>query len=128
MPLIVTVWLVGMVFFLLKMVGGLLYLQRLRHRYLTPLPRKWQEMLGALAGEINLERHVQLAESALVKVPMVIGWLKPVILMPIGAVNSLTTDQVEAILAHELAHIARHDFLVNLLQSVVEILFYLRFY
>ena len=124
MPLIVTVWLVGMFFFLLKMLGGLLYLQRLRHRYLTPLPRQWQEMLGALAGELNLQRHVQLAESVLVRVPLVIGWLKPVILMPIGAVNSLTTEQVEAILAHELAHIARHDFLVNLLQSVIEILFY----
>ena len=124
MPLIVTFWLVGLVFFLLKMVGGLIYIQRLRHRYVTPLPRQWQETLGMLAGELNLHHPVQLAESALVKVPLVIGWLKPVILMPVGAVNHLTTEQVEAILAHELAHITRHDYLFNLLQSVIESLFY----
>lgn len=124
MPLIVTVWVLGLVFFMLKMLGGLLYIQRLRQRYTSPMPRQWQEMLGSLAGELGLGRTIRLAESALVRVPMVVGWLKPVILMPLGAVNNLTPAQVEAILAHELAHIARHDYLLNLMQSIVEILLY----
>ncbi|MBI5916978.1 MAG: M48 family metalloprotease [Bacteroidetes bacterium] len=124
MPLIVTVWALGLVFFMLKMLGGLLYIQRLRQRYASPMPRQWQEVLGSLAAGLGLGRTIRLAESALVRVPMVVGWLKPIILMPLGAVNNLTPAQVEAILAHELAHIARHDYLLNLMQSVVEILFY----
>ncbi|MEK7253672.1 MAG: M56 family metallopeptidase, partial [Bacteroidota bacterium] len=124
LPLIVTAWLMGLVFFILKMFGGLIYIQRLKNQHLTPLAREWQEMLGGLAGELGWERHVKLAESALVRVPMVVGWLKPVILMPIGAVNNLSSEQVEAVLAHELAHISRHDYFLNLLQSLIEAMFY----
>ncbi len=124
LPLIVTVWVAGMAFFFLKMLGGLLYIQRLRHYHVAPLGKDWQEMLGTLSAELRLTPAVQLMESALVRTPMVIGWLKPLILLPVGAVNHLSTAQVEAILAHELAHIARHDYLLNLLQSVIEALFY----
>lgn len=124
MPLIVTVWLVGMVFFMLKMLGGLLYVQRLKTRMTSPLSKEWQERMAQLSAELGINRQIKLLESALAKAPMVVGWLKPMVLMPIGAVNHLTTAQVEAILAHELAHVARHDYLLNLLQSCIEILFY----
>ena len=124
MPLIVAVWLGGMVFFVLKMLGGLLYIQRLKTRMTAQLPHQWQERLVQLSAELDIRRPVQLLESALAHTPMVIGWLKPIVLLPIGAVNYLTPAQVEAILAHELVHIARHDYLLNLLQSFVEILFY----
>src|SRR5476651_2673010 len=63
-------------------------------------------------------------ESGIAKVPMVIGHLKPVILIPIGLINSLSSDEVEAILIHELAHIQRRDYLVNILQSFMEIVFF----
>ncbi len=124
MPLIVSVWLIGMVFFVLKMLGGLLYIQRLKTRMTAKLPKAWQDKMVELSAELHIRRPVQLLESALAQTPMVVGWLKPIVLLPIGAVNHLTPAQVEAILAHELAHIARHDYLLNLLQSCVEILFY----
>ncbi len=124
MPLIVTVWLVGLVIFFLKMLGGLLYIQRLKTRMASPLPKIWQERMAWLTEELGIARPVRLLESALVKAPMVVGWLKPVVLFPLGAVNNLAPSQVEAILAHELAHIARHDYLINLLQSLVEVIFY----
>lgn len=124
MPLIVTVWLLGMVFFMLKMLGGLLYIQRLKTRMTAPLPAPWQEKLTLLSGQLNILRPVKLLESALTKTPIVVGWLKPIILLPMGAVNHLTPAQVEAILAHELAHVVRNDYLLNLLQSLVEVLFY----
>ncbi|NJN78529.1 MAG: M48 family metalloprotease [Saprospiraceae bacterium] len=74
---------------------------------------------------MNFRSNVRLVESALINVPVVIGYLKPMILMPIGLVNQLTIYQVEAILAHELAHIKRYDYLMNLVQSVIEtILFF----
>jgi beta-lactamase regulating signal transducer with metallopeptidase domain len=68
---------------------------------------------------------VQLLVSPLVEVPTVVGWLRPVILAPVGALTGLSPDHVEALLAHELAHIRRCDYLVNMLQSVAEaLLFY----
>jgi beta-lactamase regulating signal transducer with metallopeptidase domain len=121
LPLIVAVWLAGMVFFLLKMVGGLLYIQRLRSRYVWPMSEKWQQRLEALSGQLEMRKPIRLMESVLVKVPVVIGWLKPIILMPAGAVNNLSPEQVEAIIAHELAHIVRHDYLLNIFQSFIEI-------
>jgi hypothetical protein len=67
---------------------------------------------------------VRLLESALVRVPTVIGWLRPAILLPTCALTGLTPEQLEAVIAHEVAHIRRHDFLVNLLQTVVETLLF----
>ena len=63
-----------------------------------------------------------MLESALVEVPTVVGWLRPVILLPASALTGLSPEQLEAILAHELAHIRRYDYLVNIVQTVVEIL------
>src|SRR5213076_1329469 len=66
-----------------------------------------------------------VVETTLVDVPMVVGWLRPAILLPVAALASLSTTQIEAILAHELAHIRRHDYAVNVLQAIVEtLLFY----
>jgi beta-lactamase regulating signal transducer with metallopeptidase domain len=66
-----------------------------------------------------------LLVSSLVEVPVVVGWFRPVVLMPVGALTGLAPEHIEALLAHELAHIRRHDYLVNVLQSVVEaVLFY----
>lgn len=123
-PLIVTVWLLGMVGFLLRMLGGLLYVQQLKNRMTAQLPQEWQSKMQQLSRKLTIKKQVKLLESALAKTPMVVGWLKPVILLPVGAVNHLSAAQVEAILAHELAHIARHDYILNLLQSFIEVLFY----
>ena len=73
---------------------------------------------------MGVRRAVALLESARVEVPMVVGWLRPAILVPVAALSGLTALELEAILAHELAHIRRHDYLVNLLQCVVEALMF----
>ncbi len=124
LPLIVTVWMIGAALFGLRMLGGLLFLQQLRHRGVRLPARRWNAVVQELADQLGIRGHVGLLESVRVQVPMVIGYFKPVILMPVGAVNALTPQQVEAILAHELAHIARADYLFNLLQSMVEVLYY----
>ncbi|MEO1258939.1 MAG: M56 family metallopeptidase [Bacteroidota bacterium] len=124
MPLIVSAWLLGMVFFMLKTMGSLLYIQRLKTRHLNTVPQQWHILKNRLQATLGISQDIKLTASALVKVPMVVGWLKPVILMPIAAINQLTTEQVEAILAHELAHVARYDYFINILQTIVEALFY----
>ncbi|AYA38693.1 hypothetical protein D3Y59_17525 [Hymenobacter oligotrophus] len=124
LPLLVTLWFMGLLTMTLRMLGGLAYVQRLRHYGTQPLGLAWQNRLANLAERAGLKRPVALMESSMVRVPMVIGHLRPVILLPLGAVAGVSTLQLEAILAHELAHVVRRDYLVNLLQSVAEILLF----
>jgi len=91
----------------------------------SPVEDGWDVIATRLSRRLHIARTVRLLRSTLVEVPTVIGWMKPVILLPASALSGLNPHQLEAILAHELAHIRRHDYLVNLLQTVVEtLLFY----
>ena len=124
LPLLVLAWLLGLLAMSLRMLGGLLYVQRLRRYRVRPLSADWQQRLAALAARSGVRRPVALLESALVRVPLVVGHLRPVILLPLGTVAGLSAAYLEAILAHELAHVLRRDYLVNLLQTVAEVLFF----
>jgi bla regulator protein BlaR1 len=84
----------------------------------------WEGRIQRLAGEFGIKRLIGIAESARIHTPMVAGYLKPLILAPIGMLTSLPPDEAEAILLHELAHIRRADYLVNLLQNIVEIVLF----
>ncbi len=77
-----------------------------------------------LAVQINLPKLPQLLISLNVDVPMAIGWLKPVVLLPASMISGLNTAQLEMLILHELAHIRRHDYLVNFLQTLVETLLF----
>ncbi len=125
LPWMILLWLLGVVFFSLRLMGGWLYTQRLKSYGTRPLEEGWEQTLRRLCDQLRAPRPARLLESALVKVPMVVGWLRPVILLPASALTGLSPQQLEAIIAHELAHIRRHDYLINLLQVVVEtLLFY----
>ena len=96
-----------------------------RGRWETALAAKWQESFRSLPERVRVRAPVGLLESTLIHVPTVIGWLRPVILLPTSSLTGLTVQQLEVVLAHELAHIPRHDYLVNLLQTVIDtLLFY----
>lgn len=122
--LIVLFWLLGFVFFLFRLGAGLWQVHKLQTQYVQPVEAIWQAKIEVLSTRLGIRKAIALLESALVRSPMAIGWLKPVILLPIGLVNQLSPAEVEAILAHELAHIARRDWIFNLLQAFVEALFY----
>ena len=124
LPLVVTIWMLGVLVLVLRLSGGYLYNQRLKFHRNRPLPNSWQNRLETLCRLTGMRKPISLVESALVKIPMTIGHLKPVILFPLGVVTGLPRDQVEALLAHELAHILRKDYLVNILQNFVDILFF----
>ena len=125
LPWMILLWLLGVSFFSLRLAWAWLYAQRLRSHGTRALEEKWRQTLRRLCGQLRVTRPVQLLESALVQVPTAIGWLRPVILLPANALTGLTPQQLEAIIAHELAHIRRHDYLINLLQVLVEtLLFY----
>lgn len=124
LPLVVLVWMMGMVASLFKVMGNLSYVYYLRQRMNFSADPYWVELLERLSARAGWRKSIALMESALVRSPLTLGFLKPVILFPIGYINKLSEAEVEAILAHELAHIVRRDYLVNLLQSFIESLFY----
>lgn len=125
LPMLVMVWLTGVVVLSLRLMSGWLWVQRLRNHGTAPAGDGWPQTARRLCRRLHIARPIRLLESTIVDVPTVIGWVKPVILMPASALAGLNPHQLEAILAHELAHIRRHDYLVNLLQTMVEtLLFY----
>ncbi len=122
---VVTLWFVGVGLFLLRFLSGLAYTYRLRQVGTVPIGPEWEARLLAVKTRLGMTRAVKMFESALVAVPTVAGWLRPVILFPVGMLTALPPHELESILAHELAHIKRNDYLINLLQSLVEVvLFY----
>ena len=125
LPWIVSVWLIGILFLSLRIAFGWTYAQRLKRQGIISVVTRWQKRLARLRWKMKVAQPVCLLESALVHVPTTIGWLRPVILLPISALTGLTLGQLEAILAHELAHVRRYDYFFNLFQTVVEtLLFY----
>uniref|UniRef100_Q02AL8 Peptidase M56, BlaR1 n=1 Tax=Solibacter usitatus (strain Ellin6076) TaxID=234267 RepID=Q02AL8_SOLUE len=125
LPWIAPFWVAGVLIFHLRSLMGWLGARRLRRTGVCCAPAMWQQMLERLAARLRISRPVTLWESCLADVPLVIGFLRPVILIPVGMLAGVPAAQVEALLLHELAHIRRHDYLVNLLQVFVEgLLFY----
>jgi beta-lactamase regulating signal transducer with metallopeptidase domain len=125
MPWLVTAWLAGVCLLSCRLLAGWWQVRRLASNACSSAGQMWEQKLVELARRLGVNRSIRLVQSALVEVPTVIGWLRPVILLPASCLAGLTPGQLEAILAHELAHIRRHDYLVNLLQSAVEtLLFY----
>ncbi len=124
-PWLAPFWLAGVVVFHLRSVVGWMAAQRLRHRGVCRAPDPWPEVLRDLSARLRVSKPVALLETCLAEVPVVIGYLRPAILVPAGMLAGMPAAQVEAILLHELAHIQRRDYLVNLLQTIVEgFLFY----
>lgn len=123
LPWLVGFWLAGVGFLSGRLLLGWVRAQRFIVDAFEA-PHRWQQSLDRLSRQLGLSLAIRLLESTRAHVPMVIGWLRPVVLVPASALTGLPADQLETILAHELAHIRRHDYLVNLLQAVVETLFF----
>lgn len=117
-------WACGILVLGIRMLMGQLQLLQLRSWGQVDLGTQWQGRLRGIGQQLGIRKRVHLAESHLVKEPITFGFLRPVVLFPIGLVNALPQQEVEAILWHELAHIKRHDYLFNLIQSLLETLFF----
>lgn len=98
--------------------------RNLRRRFVCAVPVEWTARLEQLAERLNVTRPVELLESALTEAPVVLGHFKPAILLPAGLLAGLPASHIEAILLHELSHIRRNDYLMNLLQRVFESMYF----
>jgi len=124
LPLLVTIWFLGILFLQLRFLGQLAYVQRLRHYGTQILPEEWKDKIEELEGKLRIQKKVGYFTSLRIQSPMVIGWLKPVVLLPKQLLHSLSETEIYAVLAHELAHIRREDFIVNLVQTFLCNLFF----
>jgi beta-lactamase regulating signal transducer with metallopeptidase domain len=123
--LFVEAWFAGVVLLSLRSIGGFVQIERLRRRKFACVPDDILELCLDLQDRMGISRMIRYCQSVHVDVPLVAGWIRPVVLLPISALTGLSQPQLEAVIAHELAHIRRYDAFVNVFQVAVEtLLFY----
>ena len=121
---IVSGWCLGVLLFSARLLWSWRTVRRMRSVGVSPVAQAVAELFQRTCERLNVAGHVQVLESTLVGAPVVMGCFRSVILLPTSFVSGVPHSQLEAILAHELAHVARHDYLANLLQTCVETLFF----
>src|SRR6266849_5908110 len=122
---LVEVWFLGVLLLSLRTAGGLFLIERMRRKEIKPVGGNLYERCLALQRRMGLDRAIQYCECHRLDAPAVLGWFRPVVLLPVRALTGLTGEQIEAVIAHELAHIRRLDCFVNLFQIAAEtLLFY----
>lgn len=125
LPRIVAAWLIGVFVLLARVATGWWRVRRLHKAASASVRSNWQAAANRIASRLRLTRMIPVVELPHIDVPLVVGCIRPIVVLPIAALSQLNAAQVEAILAHELAHVRRHDYLVNLLQTIAEtLLFY----
>lgn len=117
-------WFLIFFFKAIRLGAGLYGVHRIKHMAITDAGEYWNEQLRVLSDKLRVSKPVRLLQSGIATVPVVLGYFKPVILFPAALLASLPATEVEAVLLHELAHVRRRDYLVNLLQQMVEVFFF----
>jgi beta-lactamase regulating signal transducer with metallopeptidase domain len=124
LPFAVVFWFFGITFFAFRFAGGIWQLHLFKTKKLAEPDAEWQKRFFVLCEKLKITRAVKLLQSNLVETPIVVGWFKPLILIPAGIFLQVSPAELETIIAHELVHIRRYDCLVNFAQSAVEVLFF----
>lgn len=117
-------WGICVAFLWLRLLGGWWMTQQLRYKGVVRPDAAFEAQCRQIVRQLNIPQAVQLLESPLVREPLTLGFWKPVILFPVGMLLQLNPAQVEALLVHELAHIRRYDYLINLVQLALETCFF----
>ena len=123
-PLLSIVWMTGVIYFSIRLLIDMVRVYTLPRYGIVNTPKPIQKMFDRLYQQARIKRFTRLVISMKAEVPMVVGWFKPVILVPLSMSSGLTSTQLEMLLSHELAHIKRYDYLVNLLQTLVEVVLF----
>jgi beta-lactamase regulating signal transducer with metallopeptidase domain len=124
LPALVAAWLCGVLLLSIRLAAAWRATRRVRTAGVLPLPPPWEARVARIARAMRLSTPVRVLQSLAVDVPMVIGALKPVVLIPASLLTGMPVAQLELLVAHELAHVRRCDYLLNLLQSVAEVVLF----
>lgn len=123
-PYIVSLYVLGISFQLVVLISGYIRLKQLKNNNISNFPSEWLHVAQTMLQKLNINKKVQFYLSEKVNVPLAIGFLKPVVLFPVALVAQLDIKQVEAILIHELSHIRRNDYILNLIKTGIETLLF----
>lgn len=118
------IWFLGVATLFLRLSGGYWLARRLRRRGTSAPEQHFADMCQQWSDRLGIRRNIQLLESKYITEPLTLGFWKPVILFPAGMLLHLSPAQVEALLLHELAHVRRYDYLVNLIQLSLDTFFF----
>ncbi|HKV27622.1 MAG TPA: M56 family metallopeptidase, partial [Candidatus Acidoferrales bacterium] len=122
---LVEAWFLGVLFLSLRALGGFVLIERMRRKDARPVSAKLNALCLSLQRKLRLDRAIRYCECRSLEAPAVIGWFRPVVMLPLTALTGLSESQLKAVVAHELAHIRRFDCFVNLFQIAAEtLLFY----
>ena len=122
--LISVLWFIGAGLLFLKLVISYFAVYQLKNSKNHIAQAKLDEILNSLVLKMKITQEIGIKMNANVQVPMIMGTIKPLILIPVSLISGLTTKQLEVIIAHELAHLKRNDFFINIIQSLVDIVFF----
>ncbi len=123
-PWIVSIWFFGLLFYFLKILIGLINHYRLIRFGRETISNKWIASLRDFTAQLKIKKEIGIFLSSKIALPLTTGFLKPVILIPASLLSGLSQEQLEAIIAHELAHIKRNDYIINILQTLIETIFF----
>jgi bla regulator protein blaR1 len=123
-PLIVSLWFIGVGLFLIRFIFSYLFTSRLRTVGIIDIQDEWLQKFNEIGNKLHVKRTVRFIESTLIKVPIVLGYLKPIVIIPAEMLLGIPRNQIEAIVAHELAHIRRNDYIINVIQTIIETVFF----
>jgi beta-lactamase regulating signal transducer with metallopeptidase domain len=124
-PLLAWLWCAGLVVMGTRFGGSFFYLRTLRaQKNIAAISPFWEQELKRLSSALGVRREVAIATSARVSSPLTLGSISPIILLPTGLLSGMSTTQIEAILVHELYHIKRCDYMINICQALVEVLLF----
>ena len=121
-PQISSMWIIGVILFSFYRFLVFFHLYRMIHTIKEPIDSIWQKRIQVWIKQLNIKQHIQILQSNKIDAPAVYGWIKPVLLVPVSFFAGIDSQCVESIIIHELAHISRYDYLVNMMQTIVEIL------
>lgn len=122
--MITLLWFFGMLFLLVRFIMGLYQTRLIKSSANIISDQKVNDIFNSLKSKMAIDRLVKIAEHSRIKTAMVVGYWQPIILFPVTMVTALTEDELKAIIAHELGHIKRNDFLVNIFQTLAELVLY----
>ncbi|GHE54442.1 M56 family metallopeptidase [Roseivirga thermotolerans] len=123
-PTIAVIWIVGMAFFLLKVLGSFIWMKRLLTKAFPLEETSINSLICNIKLVLGIKKPLQIKSSSWIKSPVILGFSRPTVLFPIGLIEGLSTEEVEAILYHELAHLKRNDFVINIIINVLQIVFF----
>jgi beta-lactamase regulating signal transducer with metallopeptidase domain len=118
------IWILGVLVLSVKWLAGWSYMQWLKQKATVLQDYEIERQVKRIARSMGIHQQIEIRLSDSLFGPCTLGFWRPIIMLPASILTGLSPEQIYGILAHEMAHIKRHDYLINIFQSMLDILFF----